>query len=155
MEPIATYSEVRFDGSRTFTLFPDKIVVRGKQTLSSEFEASFSLKSLDPDPCKLWIRNRNFNSGLLIAVVSFVMCEVLAAGFHMSFATIPPLLFAVVGTSGILLMLATIRKVEFIRFKNDGGVVILDVARAGRGSAQFDSFVDALTKQIRESKGLS
>ncbi len=35
METIATYSEIRFDGSRTFTLLPDKIMICGKQTLLS------------------------------------------------------------------------------------------------------------------------
>jgi hypothetical protein len=153
MQPIATYSEVRFEGSRTFTLLPDKIVVRGKQSLQSEFETTIPLKTLDPSPDKLRFRNQIFTWGMWIAIIGFVVCAILVTGFHMSFATFPPGLVACIGMSGVMLMLATFRKVEFVRFKNDGGIVILDIARAGKSAAQLDSFIDALTKQIRESRG--
>jgi len=82
-----------------------------------------------------------------------VSCAVLVSGFHMSFATFAPGLVACIGMSGVMLMLATFRKVEFVRFKNDSGIVILDIARSGKSAAQLDSFVDALTKQIRETRG--
>lgn len=153
MQPIATYSEVRFEGSRTFTLLPDKVVVRGKQSLQSEFETTIALKTLDPSPDTLRFRNQIFTWGMWIANVGFVVCAILVSGFHMSFATFPPGLVACIGMSGVMLMLATFRKVEFVRFKNDGGIVILDIARSGKSAAQLDSFIDALTKQIRESRG--
>lgn len=152
MQPIATYSEVRFDGSRTFTLLPDRIVVRGKQSLQSEFEMTIPLKTLDSSPDTLRFRNQMFTGAMWGAVVSFVGCTVLVSGFHMSFATSPPVLVGGIGVSSIIVMLATFRKVEFIRFKNDDGIVILDIARSGKSAAQLDSFIDALTKQIRESR---
>ena len=153
METIATYSEVRFEGSRTFTLLSDKIIVRGKQSLQSEFETGIPLTTLDPNPDKLRFRNQIFTSGMWIAIVSFVGCSILISGFHMTFATFAPGLVACVGMSGVMLMLATYRKVEFVRFKNDGGIVILDIARAGKSASQLDSFIDALTKQIRVARG--
>ncbi len=153
MQPIATYSEVRFEGSRSFTLLSDKIVVRGKQSLQSEFEATIPLKTLDPSPDKLRSRNQIFTWGMWTAIIGFVVCAILVTGFHMGFATFPPGLVACIGMSGVILMLATFRKVEFVRFKNDGGIVILDIARAGKSATQFDSFIDALTRQIRAARG--
>lgn len=149
MEIIATYSETRFDGSRTFTLQPDKIVVRGSQSLQGEFESSFALATFDPTPDTFRFRNQNFTWGMGLALVGFVACTILVSGFHMSFATLPPGLTACICMGGVTLMLATYRKVEFVRFKNDNGIVILDIARAGKNAAQLDSFIDALTKQIR------
>src|SRR5579884_1772661 len=146
MEPIATYSEVRFDGSRTFTLLPDKIVIRGKKSLKSEFETSIALTTIEPYPDKLKIRNRNFTAGLWMAVISFVVAAILVSGFKMSFETFAPGMVVCIGMAGVVLMLATFRKVEFVRFKNSGGIVILDLARSGKGAGQLNSFIDALTK---------
>jgi hypothetical protein len=155
MEPIATYSEVRFDGSRKFTLLPDKIVVHGKQSLRSEFETAIALTSLNPNPDKLRIRNGNFIAGLWIVLISYVLCAILVSGFRVSFTTFAPGLLVSIGLGGVVLMLATFRKVEFVRFKNDGGIVILDLARAGKSAAQLDSFINALTKQIRIARGVA
>ena len=149
METIATYSEVRFEGSRTFTLLPDKIMIRGKHSLQSEFETDIPLTTLNPNPGKLRIRNPNFTSGMWLAIASFIGCSILIRGFHMTFATFAPDLLAFLGITGVMFMLATYRKVEFVRFKNDGGIVILDIARAGKNAGQFDSFIDALTQQIK------
>jgi hypothetical protein len=155
MQTLATYSEVRFDCSRNFTLLADKIIVRGKQSLKSEFETAIMLISLNPSPDRLWIRNRSFIGGMWLVLVSFVICSILVSGFSVSFATFAPGLLVSIGLGGVVLMLATFRKVEFVRFKNDGGIVILDIARAGRRAAQLDSFIDALTKQIRITRGMA
>jgi len=155
MEPIATYSEVRFDGSRTFTLLPDKIVVRGIQSLKSEFETAVELTSLNPRPDRFCVRNASFTGGMWMTLVSFVAFSILVSGFGINFAAFAPVLLFCIGLGGVVLMLATFRKVEFVRFKNDGGIVILDLARAGKSAAQLDSFIDALTKQIRITRGMA
>jgi hypothetical protein len=155
MEAVTTYSEVRFDGSRTFVLLPDKIVVRGKQSLKSEFETTIALTSLNPSPDKLRIRNNGFIVGGRLALISYVLCAILVSSFRVSFATFVPGMLVSIGLGGVILMLATFRKVEFVRFKNDVGIVILDLARAGKSAAQFDSFIDALTKQIRIARGVA
>ena len=155
MEPIATYSEVRFDGSRTFTLLPDKIVVRGKQSMKSEFETTIALTSLNASPARYWVRNSCFIAGLWLALVSFIICSILVSVFNVSFGTFAPGLLVSIGLGGGVLMLATFRKVEFVRFQNDGGIFILDIARAGKSAAQLDLFIDALAKQIRIARGMA
>ncbi len=152
MQPIATYSEVRFDGARTFTLFPDRVVIRGKQWLQSEFEMSVALKLLDPNPDRLWNRNQNVTWGMWMAIAGFTACTVSIRGFDLTFAAFAPGLLATLGMTGVLLMLANCRKVEFVCFKNDSGIVILNLARAGKSAGQFDPFIAALTQQIRQIK---
>src|SRR5258707_13150719 len=100
MQSIATYSEVRFEGSRTFTLLPEKIVVRGSQSLQAEFESSFALVTLDPNPDTLRFRNHSFTMGMWIAIAGFVACSTLVSGFHMSFAAFPPVLTACIFMGG-------------------------------------------------------
>ena len=111
------------------------------------------MKTLDRKPDKIRFRSPISHAGLLIAVVAFVACSILVSGFHMSFATFPPLLLACIGVSGIMLMLATYRKVEFVRFKNDSGIVVLDIARSAKKATLADSFIDALTTQIAVARG--
>jgi len=154
MESIATYSEVRFDGSRTFALLPDRIIVSGKQSLQSEFEMAIALTSLNPNPGKYWLRNPSFIVGMWLALGAFIICSILVSCFSVSFAAFGPCLLVAMGLGGGILMLATFFKVEFVRFQNDGGIVILDLARAGKSAAQLDSFIDALTKQIRIARGM-
>jgi hypothetical protein len=152
MEPIATYSEKRFDGKRTFTLLSDAVVVRGSATLSADFEARIPLSSLDPNYSTLRFRNRIFWGGIWMMTASFVVCSILVSGFHMSWATMPPGMVACIGMAGFLLCIATGRKVEFIRFTTQAGVVVLDLARSGPERDKLDSFIDALTRQIRVAR---
>lgn len=148
---IASYSEVRFDGSRTFTLFPDRVVIRGRQWLQSEFEMTVQVGLLDPNPDRLWSRNQHFTWGMWLAIGGFTACTVLISGFHLTFAALAPGLLASLGMSGLLFMLATYRKVEFVCFKNNSGTAVLSLARAGKNAAQLDPFLTALTQQIEQA----
>lgn len=152
MEPIATYKEVRFDGSRTFTLFPDKLLVRGKTTLHSDFDTTIPLRILDPNFDRMGIRNKSCSVGAWIATISFVTWTVLVKGFGMSFAAPGAGMIAMGGVAGLLLSAATFRKVEFLRFRNQSGLHVLDIARSGKDAEQLDSFVQVLVKQIEASK---
>ncbi len=149
MDPIATYSEVRFDGKRTFMLFHDRIYIRGKATFKSDFEIEIPLASLDPNYYRLNIRNGAFMGGVWMAVVSYVICTILVSGFKMTFADNAVVLVAGIGFSGLILSAATYRKVQFLCFRNRGGGKVFDIARSGKQAEQLDSFVDALTKQIK------
>ena len=56
------------------------------------------------------------------------------------------------GFVGVILMLATARKVEWIRFGTDAGVVVLDIARAGKEKDKLDDFVEVLISQITTAR---
>ena len=49
MEPLMTYAERRFDGKRAFQLFADRVVIRGSEALSSEYEQIVRLDSLNAE----------------------------------------------------------------------------------------------------------
>lgn len=152
MEQIATYSEIRFDGSRTFTLFPDRIVVKGKQTFHSDFESNIRLATLDPNYDRVRIRNRIFMAGVWMVIISFITYIILVTGLKIPFTEFSPVIMLSIGMAGLILSAATYRKVEFLRFKNKAGLTVLDIARSDKHVEEFDSFVDTLIKHIRHHK---
>ena len=153
MEPIATYFEQRFDGKRMFTLFPDAIDVRGSVALTSEFELRIPLSSLDPNYTKLRCRNRGFNGGMWMLSASIFACTVLVSGFQLPWISASTGLATCMGMAGLLLSLATCRKVEFVQFRSQAGVTALDLARSGPQRDQLDGFVETLVRQIGVTRG--
>jgi hypothetical protein len=153
LNPIATYSEVRFEGSRTFSLFADRIVIRGKETLASDGETGIPLSLLEPHFDHLRIRSKVCLQGIIMAAVFFFICYVLGSKFAMTFADPILGILLMVGVAGLILAAATARKVEFVFFKNHSGVVLLTIARAGKQQDQFDSFVATLVRQIELTNG--
>ena len=147
-EPIATYREQRFDGKRVFELFADRVRICGSAQLSSEFETSIPLATLNPTPMRIRIRNKAFWSGLWMLLGTVVLDTVLVSSFH-----VPPESFSVgligcIGMGGFVLMLATARKVEFISFTSTAGVHVLDLARSGPDARNLDSFVELVSTNI-------
>jgi hypothetical protein len=155
MEIIATYSEKRFDGARTFTLLPDKILVSGKQSLTSDFDVTIPLVKLSPEPDRMRVRNSMFGVGMWMALIGFIGSGILVSGLHMTFAQSMPGLVAGLGFVGLVLMANCWQKVDWVRFQNDGGLVVLDIARAGKQAVELDAFVAALTKQIKIARNLA
>ncbi len=148
LEPLMTYSEQRFDGKRTFQLFSDRVVIRGSQILASDFEQTVRLESLRPDFDRTWCRSPSFISGIKLAVGSFIAVSILHSGFGMSVGTYLGGLAFVGVVTGLLLAFATRHKVEYAVFKTQAGVDTLSVARSGRQTADYDSFVQRLVQQI-------
>lgn len=147
--PIATYRERRFDGKRTFELFADRVQIRGSTQLSSDFEISVPLKTLNPVPMRLRLRNKAFWAGAWMLIGSVIGSTVLYSALHVSYASPAFLLVAVVGAGGCALMLATARKVEFASFQSTAGVHVLDIARAGPDAVHLDTFVQLVTASIQ------
>jgi hypothetical protein len=146
MSTIATYQEKRFDGSRTFELSADRIFVKGKSALGTESESVLMLATLQPIVNKVRARPRGFGSGISIALAAVLLCE---AGLLGVSAYLDSLLVGLFFT-GVVLALATARKVEWAYFNSKAGHVILTVAFAGATEEQFRTFIDLLMQQIRE-----
>src|ERR1044072_4108282 len=113
MEPLMTYAEQVFDGKRTFQLFPDRVVIKGSQTLSSDYEQTVRLELLRPEFDRIWYRSPGFRSGIKLAIGSFVVVSVLHSGFGMSVGSYLGGLAAVGVITGLLLTFAARRKVEY------------------------------------------
>jgi hypothetical protein len=149
MEPLMTYAERRFEGTRTFQLFPDRVVIRGSEVLSAEYEQTVRLESLNAEFDHMWYRHPNFMHGIYLAVGSLIAVSVLHSGFGMSVGTYLGGMAAVGVITGLLLAFATRKKVEYAVFKTQAGVAGLSVARSGKQVRDYDAFVQRLVQQIR------
>ena len=146
--PIATHRDQRFDGKRVFELFPDRINIRGSAMFSSEFETSIPLNTLNPNPAHIRFRNKSFWSGLWVLLTASILDTILVSAFHVPRVSESTVLIGVIGMSGLALMLATARKVEFITFATTAGVHVLDFARSGPDAHNLDSFIELLRTNI-------
>lgn len=151
MEPIATYREKRFDGERTFELYADRVAVRGKVTLASDFDASVPLITLTGNITRLRLRNRGFFSGMWMAVLPAILASIINKLYQGDTLEVTGFLI-LLSVCGLLLMAVTAKKVEFASFQSTSGGVGLDVARAGQDVENFDAFVNAVAQQIAAAK---
>lgn len=145
---IAVYRERRFDGKRTFELFNDRVDVSGSAQLSSDFQISIPLKTLIPTPTKLNIRHKAFWAGLWAVIGSALGCTVLGNAMNVSYASPAFILTLVLGLSGFALMLATMRKIEFIGFQSAAALRAIDIARSGPDAGKLDSFIKRMADRI-------
>lgn len=144
MSTLATYDEKRFDGYRSFELLEDRIVVKGKASLGAEFEATVMLNTLQSHPSIVRSRNTGFLQGVGMTLITVILLQS---------GVISPLsywggLLIVFAIAGILLTLATLRKIEWAYFNSKAGVLALTIARVGKQTASYESFVKTLTVQI-------
>jgi hypothetical protein len=113
----------------------------------SDFDATLQLGVLDPTPQILRQRHWLFRRGYIACLV----------GIALKFLPVSDALNTTVAISvfgvGALIALLTIRKVEFVQFANQSGVIVLDIARAGKQKQAFDAFVGKLVEQIKIARG--
>ena len=147
-----TYSEQRFDGKRTFQLFPDRVVVRGAETLSSDYEQTIPVATLTPETTTIRYRHPQASSAFWMMAVSMAGLFVLMGYFHMPIEATPVVITAGLGVIGLLLAVATYKKVEFVVFRSDAGVDVLSVARSGKQVGTFNAFVEGLRRQIQSAR---
>jgi hypothetical protein len=143
--PVATYAERRFDGRRLFELYTDRIAISGTAFLGARFELNISLDALAPDPDRLWARPNGFWSG----VGMFVVFSTGPSGFASVLSPWWKGLSWVLAAGGLLLALATSRRIEWAVFRNAAGVELLTIARAGPSRDNFQVFVDAVRGAIQ------
>ena len=56
---------------------------------------------------------------------------------------------------GFAMVLIKRRQIELVRFRSVAGVPMLDIARAGEQSDQFDAFVSAIVERVVATKAAS
>ena len=143
--PVATYAERRFDGRRLFELYANRIAISGTASLGARFELNISLDALVPAPDRLWARPNGFWSGIGMLVVF----STVPLGFASVLSVWWKGLFWGLAVSGLLLALATSRRIEWAVFRNAAGVQLLTIARSGPSRNNFQAFVDAVRGAIQ------
>jgi hypothetical protein len=149
MEPVARYSERRIDGRRQFSLYPQEIVIVGKQLFGAHYEFKIPLKSLDPTISRIYTRSTFFLAGLGFGLGSFFIFGILWISFlHAVWSFWMNWVILAVGIIGSALACLTFKKVEFAQFRSQAGVRILDMARSGPEASKFDEFLKTLVERI-------
>ena len=152
MEPLATYSEKRFEGCRKYELFEDKIRVKGNVSTRSDFEVALDLKDINPEYSIVRLRSTFWVPGLCIIIISTIIAVILSKVYRMTVEDFWMGLTLVMPVAGIILILATFKKVEFYSFRNSSGLTVMDIARSGNEKDKFDGFIEKLIDCIKASK---
>ncbi len=81
MSALAQYSERRHEGRRDFTLYLDRVEIRGKEYLGADYETTVRLKTLVPEIDRMRTRTRTFATGRWLLFGSSAAAFVLMEGF--------------------------------------------------------------------------
>jgi hypothetical protein len=151
MPPIATYRESRFHRKCEFELYSDSIRAFGRAR-DAEFDTTIKLNTLNPNFDRLWVHNELWFSYIFFSGVSLVGLLVLTVGLNRRMSDPFTSAVAALGVFCFTLVLAFARRREVARFRSDTGVPLLEIGRAGKQSAQFDSFVSAGAERVAAVK---
>lgn len=155
MDPIATYFERRIDWRTQFLLFPNEILIIGKRLAGPHYETRIPLKTLDPIITRWFSRSTLFLAGICLALGSTFICVVLRTAEVSWLSYWMNWTFVVVGIFGFALVTLTFRKIEYARFRNEAGIIVLNIARSGPERRKFDEFIDTMVRQIKTLKAAS
>ena len=142
------YADSSLFGRRRYELRENLIVVSGTTTGGSNFEAQIEYSDLNPIPERIWVRSPMVWGGLALVsmatliLIAFAVFQSQDKSFFVGFAYTIALI-------GLILALASLKRIEIARFKSTAGVTSLDVIRAGKQKAQFDSFVEELSARAQ------
>jgi hypothetical protein len=152
MTPIATYRERRLEGNRLFELYEDRVIVRGKLYLSTDFETPVLLKNLSPVTGRMKSRTAGAWVSGFVALVSVAVLLWIFDHF-LGYLDEPLLVGGLAGVLAILLTLFVfIRKIEFINFISDDGAIRLNIGRSGPDKEMFQEFVGLVIQQIEKTR---
>lgn len=143
-----TYEELRADGKGTYQLFADRVLERGSELFSSDYEQTIMLKSLQTEFDRVWCRSPEFSKGMQLVLWPPFVFIILRDGFG-STKTYLAELTALVVIVGLVRVLTACRKVEWAVFKNLTGTAVLSVARSGNQTADFDLFIQNVVQNIK------
>lgn len=151
--PLAVYEEVLFQLSyRRFELYSDHVSIRGT-VRSMRIEGSVKLGAITLPPDRTWRHTKHANwSAATMAILSvFVIAP---------FLVWPPMFTILI--PGTIVFLPSVayyiygrRHIPFLHYKNDNGIVILELAQAGRSAREFPQFVDQLETAITAAQSVA
>ena len=146
--PLYIYREKRFEGKRVFELFPERIRVQVDRNFGTKSDITIRLSILNHVPNRVWVRSKAFQTGFWILFSAGILWGVFSGNFSHSLRTTKAFIVAAEAVTGLGLMLATVRRIEYVSFTSLAGVTVLDVARSGPDKAQFDVFTQHLITLI-------
>src|SRR5579883_3093796 len=105
MDTLATYSDKSHFGVRSYTLYPDRVAVRHRDTIKGEAEGIILLKDLEPEYMTIAIRSSALTAGLWLTLVPWLIYWTLIELAHVDpFGTFAGF-FLALGFVGIFVLL--------------------------------------------------
>lgn len=144
MEPIARYSERRFEGRRDFQLFGDRVLIIAKDYMGSESESSVMLDSMVPVLSRGRARSSAFSWAVMMV---FIPIGLLQSDTLDLFSYWGGIAFSI-GVAGVLVGIVTFRKIEWVSLNSTVGILSLAIVKSGPDVASFDAFVERLRAQV-------
>lgn len=147
MQMMDTYREVNSLSRRQFDLYSDQIVVRVKSP-NYDATSTIALRDIRPQPDTFRLRFPQFKYGVLLIVAAIPV----GLYAYVAVTLLERPIVAAVAISlafvGLVILLFTVRKVEYTRFLSHTGAPILDVGRCGPDVRRYDDFIETLTASI-------
>jgi hypothetical protein len=147
-DPIATYSEKRFDGWRKYELHHERMLVSGVTYLRAEFNFSVALANLDYNYGRIRARNPLFGLACWLTVIGFLGTLLLGELVRPRFTSVGAMFFESLLIGGIVFCFATARKVNIVRFN---GATPICISECGNDKNRFQEFVGFVAEQIRHA----
>lgn len=138
-------------GSRVYELDDSTVKVRGDIPLKGDFEIKITLRDLDPQYERLWIRSHFLVVGMwffAIGILAYVVETAFVGMDGWGSACLFTLMWAFIG---VVLVLVGKKKHQIARFKTRAGVPTVDVFEDGPMKVDFQGFVDELVARISRS----
>jgi hypothetical protein len=155
LTPVASYREHRIGQHRNMTVYPDRVAILTQKWFSNSSWVSVPLDGLSLVTTTVWLRSSTFQKASRLCSRLLLTCAVAVVFQLMNRVSLFWLLIPVtIGLPPLLLLLATSRPTEFVRFhlREAPGHVKLDVGRLGPDNSQFDDFVAAIKKSIEANR---
>lgn len=146
---IATYREVSFNRKQTVTLYSDRVKIRGKIFFGSEYQVEFLLSQFSSIVNRGRERSKSFWHGIWMVIVGGAL-GVTALEVPAVPRLVVELSFAVMGT-GVMLSVATARKLDHARFAANDGFTLFTVIRSGKDKEHFEQFITLTVEQIKKN----
>jgi hypothetical protein len=149
-EPIDRHRERQFEWRREFTLYADRVLIRGKRLFGARFEVPIRLGQINPDHATFFIRPPAFRAGFSMFAIGATFASFRFLTKLEQWPQIFCSIAGIMGLCGLIIMICTFKCVEFIRFESlaQPGKYVLDIGRKGPDSSRFDEFVARVRQQI-------
>jgi hypothetical protein len=151
--PISSYRDRTPSASRQFTLYPDRLVIRGRVGWSGEFDLPIALTRIYPVYGVTRSRSEIAGPGAIIlgAVFGFLFAFGLKNGrpeFFPVGAVMTATLAALFLTTGV----RNFPRIERYVFRSTDGAVVFDIARSGPDRERLDEFAQQVVAAVRASQ---
>lgn len=153
---IDRYVETAFGLERKFELHDDYVDFAGTQRFGKDSTQRVLLKGLNPSPARIWTRDQQFQTLVMLVGASLIAIMVLAPVIGMAVHGNPEgygkMLMLLIGLLiiTVIFFIAAPQRMEYATFYTTGAVPALSVGWRKKDPRQrFDQFVDRVANQIR------